>query len=324
MCPLIAPRIDRTSTAEVLDALLAGSPADAIAARTFARELPDKVLGAAVAVLDDDRLLRLVEIIEGPDALPRDREIALAQVATERTHPVLQAWAGRMLAVMPDAPPPPPRSAARMLDEVEHHKIATCPDSELARALATSIEAPVSGLVPALAGRAEIPNVVACAALLGCGDPPERVARELDRFADVTPQFATRLDTLVVEAWNQRFDLPVLAHARLYRWEAHLEAVVDWLDANGGALAAVMFANALPGRLATETLWRGLAECVMFWRYRDRPRLVREGTNRSRPLLRVACRSTDRASRGPHRGRARRGGRGRALHGARYRPRSRR
>ena len=116
-----------------------------------------------------------------------------------------------------------------------------------------------------------------CAALLGCADPIEYVARELDRFAETTKAFAKALDREATR-WNEHAELPPLAHARLFRWEAHTIALTRWIDGAGGVLAAVMAATALPGMLAAETLWAGIAEAVMFWRYRDPPRLAREGT----------------------------------------------
>jgi hypothetical protein len=273
----IAHRLDRAAVTTVLATLLSSGLRKL--ARALARELPDKLLAAAAANLEDEPVFQLVEICDGPDALPRDREVALAQAVAGRAHPALRAWAAKMLEVAPAAELVAVRApVAAAIDDAQRQHIATCSDTELAAALAPALGTPVTGVVGALGGRVEGPSVAACAALLGCADPVEYVARELERFSEPTAKFGDRLDVAVAAHWNHVADLPPLAHARLYRWEAHCLALAAWIEGIGGTLAAVMSANALPGLLAAKTLWSGIAECVVFWRYRDHARLEREGS----------------------------------------------
>ena len=267
-----APRLDRAGATAILTATL---EAQTTIARALCRGLPDKLLAAAISAVDDAGVLALIASCDGPDALPRDRELAVAQAIAERAHPELQAWVARILAIAPvEVVVEKPRPASS-LDETARHRIATCAENELPAALGW---APVTGLVSAASERHPHPSPVLCAALLGCADPMEYVARELDRFAAPTKGFASELDRLTAAHWNDHAELPPLAHARLYRWEAHTFALTRWIDNAGGVLAAVMAANALPGLLAAQTLWAGVAEAVMFWRYRDPARLAREGT----------------------------------------------
>ena len=274
----LAPRLDRAGAATILHATLTGETKAPVVARALCRGLPEKVISSAIAGVDDEGVVALIEICDGPEALPRDREIALATALASRSHPAIQAWATRMLEVPEVAvvvEKPLPSSA---LDEVARHHIASCPEGDLLTALGPALRAPVTGLVAALGERAASPSVIACAALLGCADPIEYVARELERFSDPTSSFSRQLDHSVVVHWNHHTQLPPLAHARLYRWEAHSAALMRWIDDAGGVLPALMAANALPGSLAASTLWAGIAECVVLWRYRDTARLVREGS----------------------------------------------
>jgi hypothetical protein len=132
----IANRLDRQGVAEVLGELLGGAASDIAIARTLSRELTDKALASAVGLIADDALVTLTAAIDGPDALPRDREVALAAAVAARPHPALQDWARRMLVEAPQAPPPVRAAVARAIDETVRHRIASCPDSELERALA--------------------------------------------------------------------------------------------------------------------------------------------------------------------------------------------
>lgn len=289
----IAPRLDRAGAATILDATLGGDrPAPPIA-RALCRGLSDKLLAAAIAAIADPAVRTLVAICDGADALPRDRELALARAIADRSDPELRAWAARMLAETPAAAPvvaPPPAST---LDEPARRQIATCAADQLRVALEPALRAPVTGLVAALGERTPSPSAIACAALLGCADPIDHVARELERFADPTSQtFDDQLDTAVTRVWKAHATLPALAHARLYRWEAHTFALATWIDDAGGVLAALMAASALPGALAAATLWRGVAEVVVVWRYREPARLQREG---SLDLARYCASRVDRA-----------------------------
>jgi len=274
----IANRLDRGGATEILSTLLRGAPHDVEIARALARALSDKLLGSAAAELSDGALVRLVESLDEEHALPRDREVALARALESRTHPILSDWAERMLVVAPVEIRPVAPPTGRVVTESERHAIASCGIADLERTLQPALGTSVTGLVAALGGRAEAVSVAACAALIGCADPTEYVARELDRFADWTPRFSDQLDHLVTTSWNRTADLPPLAHARLHRWEAHTDALIDWIEGVGGVLEAVMSAGALNGRLASQTMWCGIAEVVVFWRYRDRARLEREAS----------------------------------------------
>ncbi len=274
----IAPRIDRTGATLIFLATLSiERPAPEIA-RALCRGLSDKLVAAAITAIDDAGVLSLIAICDGENALPRDREVALARAIEGRLHPEIAEWSARMLVATPIAAPIEKAMAASSLDESARHRIATCSDADLPAALEPALRTPVTGLVAALAERKETTSAVACAALLGCADPIQYVARELDRFAGPPKSFALQLDHAVTIHWNDVVDLPPLAHARLFRWEAHTFALIRWMDAVGGTLAAVMAANSLPGLLAAQTLWSGIAEAVTFWRYRDPQRLLREGT----------------------------------------------
>ncbi|MBL0217570.1 MAG: hypothetical protein IPQ07_27315 [Myxococcales bacterium] len=278
----IAPRVDRSQVAEILTALLApeaGERGIAIAL-VVARALDDKQLASAAKLVDDAAAARLVLVLDGFDALPRDRELALAQVFAERAHPEVKAWAERVTritAAMPPVPLPAIR-ARRELDAKQRAKIQSCDDHDLEAALHPALLAPVTGLVQALGARRAVPSVAACAALLGCADPLVEVARQLDRFAEFSPRFAEELDNAAIALWRTGVDLPPLAHARLWRWEAHTSALLRWVHTASGMLSALRALDALPGVVANETLWKGLSELVMFTRYRDRERFLHEGT----------------------------------------------
>ena len=115
------------------------------------------------------------------------------------------------------------------------------------------------------------PSLLACVALLACADPLAEVARQLDRFAPSTPDLDDALDLELTSRWHHTPDLSPLAHARLFRWEEHNLALARWIDKVGGVAAVLELADALPGRLAARTLWRGVAEVCVLLRYRDAP-----------------------------------------------------
>ncbi len=279
----IASRVDRSQVAEILNALLAPGAGDRgiQLALVVARALDDKQLASAAKLVDDAAAARLVIVLDGFDALPRDRELALAQVFAERAHPAVKAWAERVTritAAMPPVPLPAIR-ARRDLDAKQRANIQSCDDKDLEAALGPALLAPVTGLVQALGARRAVPSVAACAALLGCADPLVEVARQLDRFAEFSPRFADELDNAAIALWRTGVDLPPLAHARLWRWEAHTVALLRWVHTASGLLSALRALDALPGVVANETLWKGLSELVMFTRHRDRERFLLEGTS---------------------------------------------
>jgi hypothetical protein len=271
----LLPRLDRPGLAALLDAAL---ERDAII-RAVVRAAEPKALAVAVLALPDASVARIIEILDSGDPPPRDRELALA--AALILHPVasVRAWTKKVAAsteptVLVSAPPP---RARRALDSAEQRAIITAATRDLARALAPAFAAPVTGLVYPLSTRAPEPSVPACAALMGCADPLEDVARQLDRFNAPGEKFEIQLDNETAR-WVRTGDLPPLANARLYRWEAHTFALASWIEQVGGTLAAQKLTDALPGSLARWTLWRGISETVMFWRYRDVVRFKREAS----------------------------------------------
>ncbi|HWO21983.1 MAG TPA: hypothetical protein VNO30_24645 [Kofleriaceae bacterium] len=276
---LVAAKLERAALAHVLGTLLAGDARGTAFARELARVAPIVALAVAARELPDAAALRLVAAIDGPDALPRNRELALAKAFTSRAEPELRAWALRVShppAAAPAAAPQPARGH-RALTEAEAERIATCADRELEAALAPALATPVSGLAPALARRGGgCESVAACVALLGCADPYPEVAAQLDRFGALTRAFENALDRRT-GTWLHHAELSPLAHAWLFRWEAHDLALARWIDAAGGVLAA-LGAGDVPGALAAHLLWRGVAEVVVFLRYREPEAFRRHAT----------------------------------------------
>lgn len=279
---VIGPRVDRTQLGHIFMALLSPATGDRgiQVALVVARALDDKQLASAARLIDDDAAARLVLVLDGFDALPRDRELALATVFLDRALPAVRAWAESVTRLTVTAPvvPLPVVRARRALDGTQVQRIATCNPRNLEAALDPALIAPVTGLVGALAQRPAAPSTAACAALLGCADPLFDVAIQLDRFADFTPRFHDELDNAAIARWRTGTDLPPLSHARLWRWEPHTEALKRWVHAAKGVLAALTAIDEMPGLIANDTLWKGISELMMFSRYRDRARFLHEGT----------------------------------------------
>ena len=276
VCGVLAARLDRTGLAAVVTSLLGeGGHHDPLRRRLafeLAGAVPEKMLVSAARLLGDEVAAVLVDIIDAGQGLAWEREVALAGALGDRGEPRVREWAARLLRASqarPAAPPPVVR-ARRQLNLAERERIATCADSDLDAALEPALSGPVAGLTVALERRDPAPSVAACVALLGCVDPLDDVVRELDRFAAATPDFDGQLDAAAAARWPDAGDLPLLAHARLHRWEAHRHAVLRWIDESGGVLAALAVAEALPGRVAARSLWRAIGEALAFLRYRDR------------------------------------------------------
>ncbi|MEO8554799.1 MAG: hypothetical protein ABI678_32700, partial [Kofleriaceae bacterium] len=217
---VIATRIERAGLTSLLEALL-DLPDRTIRRRLvlpLVREVADKLLVQAVIPLDEPRVIRLIEVLDDPDdPPPRGKEVALGEALRSRFTPAVHAWLARILTA--DTPlatlaPPPPR---RGLDPAERARIMSASPGDLAKTLAPAFGAPVTGLASALAVAGTHPNATACAALMGCGDPLVDVARQLDRFWDT--KIDGELDRRMMR-WLRVDELPPLAHAYLYRWEA--------------------------------------------------------------------------------------------------------
>ena len=273
VCRTLASRLDRTQLTAIFTALLGdATERGPQLAMVLARAVDAKQLGAVGRVLADDAAVRFVALLDGPDPLPRDRELAIAAAFAERDHPIIGAW-GRKIGALPihelRANLPVVR-ALRALDDREKQKIATCPESGLEVALEPALKSSVTGLCEAISKRATTQNAAICAALLGCADPMNDVARELERFAGPTREFENELDGLVGEIFHRvEGDASPFLHARMFRWEAHDYALARWLETLPALVHALELAEALPGRFAARTLWTGIAEVVVFLRYRD-------------------------------------------------------
>jgi hypothetical protein len=276
----IAARVDRATLVSLLQHLLAPASPDAYGRMVLAlaRAVAAKVLGSAAVELDDAAVLRLLALVE-QDPLSRDRELALANALVPRTAVAIVDWRNRVetLIAAPGVPDAPTARVHRALTSAESAKIASSAESALAKALEPVFAGHISGVAEALALRPAGPSVIACNALLGCADPLHDVARVLDRFAGTTPGFDVELDNDAVR-WVRVRDLPVLAHARLWRWEAHSFAIVDWIESIGTAGDALRVVDSLPGRLARHTLWKAISEAMMLIRYRSLERFGKHAT----------------------------------------------
>jgi hypothetical protein len=294
---MLSTRIDRAGWTEVLQTLLEpGTPErEQLVAIIAMRAIADTTLKSIATGLSDAAFVRAVEIIDAADnqdALPRSREIALAEVASTRKDPALILWSAKVLEV-PTATAPvalPPARAKRTLLEAERAEIAAAAEWKLEEVLAPSMGSPTAGLVDALSRRAAKPSVAACVALLGCVDALPDVAVQLDRFSERTAKFESQLDNAAAAAWGtgrpplaelplyEDSQFPPLVHARLWRWEAHTDQLAKWLARFGSIHGALVALAGLEGWLAVSTLWRGIAEVLVFARYRDRTRFFAEGT----------------------------------------------
>ncbi|MFN0252633.1 MAG: hypothetical protein ACKV2T_37500 [Kofleriaceae bacterium] len=308
---MMSTRIDRIGWGKVLATLVEpGTPErELLVAIVVMRALADNVLKSVAVGLSDAALLRIVEVIDAAsnqDALPRSREVALAEAASLREAPALILWAAKILHVPTAAPPSvvlPPARAKRTLSEDDRAEIAAAADAKLEDVLGPSLGSPTAGLAEALSRRAARPSVAACAALLGCVDPLPEVALQLDRFGERTPRFESQLDNAAAAAWGtglsplaelplfEDSQLPPLVHARLWRWEAHTEQLAKWLARFGSVHGALVALAGVEGWLAVSTLWRGVAEVLVFARYRDRTRFFTEGTE---ALAKFAAERVDR------------------------------
>ena len=263
----IAARVDRATLVTLLQGLLPDPSYDRMV-HAIARASAPKLLASAVGELTDEHALRVVAICDA-EPIPHDRELAIANILVNRKPKPIIEWRAKVEAILtagvPVAPPPP--RVHRALLPAEAHKISTCPDGQLTDALAPVFGGHISGVSTALATRKAGESVVACNALLGCADPLQDVANVLDRFTGTTARFHGALDDDAV-LWVRVRELPVLAHARLWRWEAHTFALLEWVESIGSALGALQITDALQGRLARETLWKAISEAMMLIRYR--------------------------------------------------------
>ncbi len=272
LCRLIAPRVDRVGLVAIMPELLDRDPTGRLALG-IVRYVPDNVLGGAARDFSVRHVTRLVELLD-KDPAPRDRELVLAKAFTERGIVETAEWCTRVNAlltatVVAEAPIVRTR---RELTAREERLIQGAPiGKSLDLALAPALGGCVSGLVRALERPTTGPHIWACVTLLSCADRLEDVAHLLDRYSEPTAAFDANVDNAI--ASMARFtELPVLARARLWRWEHHQFAFLDWVDSCGGALAALQLADSLRRRFACATLWQAISEGLMLLRYRALPR----------------------------------------------------
>jgi hypothetical protein len=267
VCKVIAARIDRAGLTAILEALLA-LPELAMRRRfvlALIRPTDDKLLAQAVIPIDEPTVLRLIEALDDPeDPPPRGRELAIGEALRSRMTPAVHAWLARIVTAEVPLPVISTPAARRALTSAERSKIMSASPVDLSRALAPALAAPVTGLVTALAVVGANPNGAACAALMGCADPIVDVARQLERFAGASEAAIDR----EMAGFRHQADLPALANAFLFRWEAHLLALQAWIAVTGSVHDTLRAIEALGDGLAGRTLWQGVSEVVMFWRYR--------------------------------------------------------
>ncbi|HTL33033.1 MAG TPA: hypothetical protein VL326_07905 [Kofleriaceae bacterium] len=271
ICKTITSNIDRTTAVAMIQSI---GPSPVLHA--FIRAMPARDLFSAADVLNEAIARRIVELVT-KDPLPRDQELALFTAFARHKDPAIVKWRDDLSTTPPELPVGPQIAVKRELTAAERERIARCTDRELETALAPARACAVAGLVPALSNRDAVVSVPACVALLGCADPIVDVAKALDKFSEVSSKFDGALDDAAC-VWRRVPDLPPLAVARLWRWEQQLFAFLDWLHREPSVIAVLARADALPGRLARDTLWRGVSEALMLARYRDVPRFRSHAT----------------------------------------------
>ncbi|HEY0252436.1 MAG TPA: hypothetical protein VGC41_12965, partial [Kofleriaceae bacterium] len=274
LAKVIAARLDRQGLTSLIEALL-DTPDSGALVRALIRQVPDKLLEAAVIPLDDARAVVLVDVLADPDdPPPRSRELAVAAAFEKRTAPAIVAWRAQVTKFAEPVWTPSPSLVRAVLTAEQRARIMSSSISGLTKALGPAMGVTVTGLASALAMVGAAPHAIACATLMGCGDPLPDVARQLDRFAGHGPAWERDLDQ-AMQMWQRQTELPPLAHAALYRWEQHTFALVDWIDQQGNPYDALRALEPLGDGLAHRTLWSGVSEAVMFVRYRDVERFAK-------------------------------------------------
>ncbi|MEM6292432.1 MAG: vWA domain-containing protein [Myxococcota bacterium] len=211
-------------------------------------------------------------------AIPLDKELSLANALKGHHDETVAAWARGVLTRGKGTSTVPRKQPANMvkLTRRQVQAIHDASDAGLPRALKPALEAPCTGLAAALASRAapSYPVPMACVALIGCGDRPEQVSAQLDRFGPADQEFVAVLGPLVVSTWQGNGSVSALAHAWLHRWEKHGFALLAWLDGLRGGLAEGLRSAAnLNEPLARRVFWEGITGAVLLRRYRQAARL---------------------------------------------------
>jgi hypothetical protein len=274
VCKAIASRADKAALAAVLRGVL--DPVAPRVASALVRSAPLRALGDAADELPDAHAAALVAVLT-VDPAPRDTELALAASFSARKVPAVAAWCADITKPAIAAAAEPQLLPRRALTTPEAERIAKCAPNDLRAALAPALAGAVTRLTDALAAREAKPNVWACVALIGCADPLTAVATQLERFVDHQPSFSREVDDAAC-MWRRADELPLLAQAKLWRWEHHAFKLASWIEDNGGALRALLLADLLPGRFARDAIWKGVSEALVLLRYRDVPRFRTQAT----------------------------------------------
>jgi len=206
-----------------------------------------------------------------------EQDLALARRLEHTGDEWLASWAEelRLLSRASAAPAPAVADRGVALTEAQGDAIARAAEGDLEDALGPALRAPAEGLVDALARRPlpTRPHLPACVALLGCRDPLDAVAAQLQRFGGDSDEHEARLDHAVASLWQRSEALSALGHAFLYRWEKHLFHLADWVEGRGGLLPCLTFVETLPTLWVRRVFCDALAHLTMVLRYRDRKRL---------------------------------------------------
>ena len=259
----LLPRADETPTQVVLQ-------------RLFHFREADELVGALLRV-DAVALTAFCKHAEAL-AIPREAELTIAKALDGRSPPEVSRWAASILSVLTAKVSPSVRrhKDSYVLTDDEFAAIVAADEHALPSALAPALGAPTQRLCDALSRRpppAE-PNLHACVALVASRDRPKEVARELDRFGSPSKDFVEAMGPLTVQCWEGNVSVSPLCNAFLHRWEKHGFALLAWLDAlNGGLAAGLRLASDLDEPLPRTILWDGISRVVVLRRYRQGARL---------------------------------------------------
>lgn len=246
-------------------------------------QLAPEALIEQLLALPAERLLSCLLLVVYCSGFPYRTEMQLALALRRHAHKDIREWA---LARLPSEQVMAPRTdrAAKKIGRLRSstfQTIATCPESELATAVAPCLGEPRSGLCAALARRSgpAQPNIAVCAALLGAHDPVEEVCEQFQRYLSNAEDFLHELEVRAVAVWQGERRLPLHGHAWFYRWQEHARAVAQkWQVLPEAILTLLGFAEAWQAPLLRERLWLTAASLLAEWRWHDRPRLAQAST----------------------------------------------
>lgn len=279
LAELLLTKLGPAQLTAVFDGLLVrgGTPTAQVVLRRVFHFCDAQELSGALLRLDAQGLAAFCHHAEVL-AIPRETELAIAKALEAHSLPAAARWASSVLRILTAKVSPSVRQhkGSHVLSDAECDAIAAAEEHALPHALAPALSAPAQRLCEALARRpppAE-PSLDACVALLASRDRPRDVARELDRFGSPTEAFTVAMGPLAVQRWENNVAVSPLCNAFLHRWERHGFALLAWLDAlNGGLAAGLRLASDLDEPLPRTILWEGISRVVVLRRYRQGARL---------------------------------------------------